>query len=245
MGAKKGRIGWLPKDWETRLLENARHNEANHGAGYATGIAVLWATGCRPSELAKGVKIRRNGNTWEFTIEGTKTGTTGGVAGAAKRGSALRVVKVKANGQAWSSCLLDAWVKGGGGWLTVKTASADTIATQIRRVARREWGDLPASRLPSPYSFRHSMGRDLKTQGEAPEVIARVLGHASCQSQKRYGKWRKGGGSKSPRKGIEAISSTAPRGGKAKADKSPLARFKAASAAKKRSTPSTFPRPRI
>lgn len=225
MGAKKSRVGALPKDWQERILEAARQREKTYGATYAPALAVLEATGCRPAELAKGVKIRRTESGWEFTIEGVKLGKTGGVAGAATRGAALRVVNVKANGQAWSSCLLDAWVKGGGGWLTVKTASADTIATQMRRVAKAEWPDLTAAQLPSPYSYRHRAARDMKTQKMPAEEIAAALGHASCFSQKRYGRWRKGGGSEGPVRTAKS-SVKARHGAKLEASRSPLAHFK-------------------
>ncbi len=231
MGAKKGRLGWMPKDWEAKILEAARHNAVNHKATYAEGLAVLWATGCRPSELAKGVQIRKNGLNWEFTITGTKTAPTGGVAGSASRGSALRVVKVKASDVPWSKCLDDAYKKNGGGWLIVKTSSSATIGEQMRRLATREWPDLPANRLPSPYSFRHLIARDLKTQKESRETIAKVLGHASCQSQGKYGRWRKGGGNGLKRV-IEAVSSVKPRAIKPEVAQGSLNRFKAASRAK-------------
>lgn len=233
MGAKKGRIGLLQKGWEHRLLEAAEQNEITHKATYALGIATIWATGCRPSELAKGIKIRQNAGYFEFTISGAKVGKTGGVAGDVVRGSSLRVLKIKNTSLEWCKCLSREFEKTGQKWLEVKTSSADTIATQIRRVAKREWPDLPAARLPSAYSFRHSMGRDLKNHNESPEKIARILGHASTFSQKRYGRWSKGG-SKGPARSIEATSSTQPRGSKVKPDKSGLTRFKQASAAKTR-----------
>lgn len=224
MGAKKGRIGALPKDWQDRILEAARQREKTYGATYAPALAVLEATGCRPSELAKGVHVSRTATGWTFSIIGTKTGKTGGVAGETERGQVLRTVKVQAVGQ-WSNVLEIELQKHGGKAFQVKTASGDTIATQMRRICRAEWPDLTAAQLPSPYSYRHRMARDMKTQKEPPEVIAAALGHASCFSQKRYGRWRKGGGSEGPKRIAQA--SKKPTGGRELvASRSPLAHFK-------------------
>jgi hypothetical protein len=224
MGAKKGRVGALPTDWQDRILEAARQREKSHGATYAPALAVLDATGCRPAELAKGVQVRRSGMWWEFTISGVKLGRTGGVAGDAERGAALRVVRVQVGAGLWSEVLNDEARKRGGTF-NISTSSADTIATQMRRVAQAEWPHLSAAQLPSPYSYRHRVARDLKTQKVAPEQIAATLGHASCFSQKRYGRWRKGGGSEGPKR--TATTSTKPRGeAKLKASRSPLAHFK-------------------
>lgn len=224
MGAKKGRIGALPKDWQDRILEAARQREKTHGATYAPALAVLEATGCRPAELAKGVQVRRVGINWEFTIQGVKLGRTGGVAGEAERGAPLRVIRVQVGGGLWSEVLNDEARKKGGTF-TISTSSADTIATQMRRVAQSEWPELSAAQLPSPYSYRHRVARDLKTQKVAPEQIAATLGHASCFSQKRYGRWRKGGGSEGPKR--TAKTSTKPRhGAELAASRSPLAHFK-------------------
>jgi integrase len=205
-------------------------SEVAHGAGYALGIAALWATGCRPAELAKGIDVDRKGQYWEFIIPGAKTGLTGGVAGKAERGQKFRKIAIRDNGELWCKVLAAAYEKQNG--LTIKTSSADTLATQIRRLAKREFGPLHSSRLPSAYSFRHALVRDLKTQHEDVETIAMVLGHASCQSQTKYGRWRKGGGSKAPL-AIQATSTVRPRGAKEKKNNtSGLGRFKAASAIK-------------
>jgi hypothetical protein len=224
MGAKKGRIGALPKDWQDRILEAARQRQKTYGATYAPALAVLEATGCRPAELAKGVQVRRVGIVWEFTIQGVKLGRTNGIAGDAERGAAIRVVKVQVGGGLWSEVLNDEARKHGAKF-TILTSSADTIATQMRRVAQAEWPSLTAAQLPSPYSYRHRVARDLKTQKVAPEQIAAALGHASCFSQKRYGRWRKGGGSEGPKRTV--TTSTKPRdGAKLAASRSPLAHFK-------------------
>lgn len=229
MGAKKGRLGLLPDNWQEALLAAAQQSEISHGATYAPVLALLWATGCRPDEIAKGIDVGKDGKEWKFIIPGAKLGITGGVAGKAKRGQEFRTIKVQDTGALWCKVLSSAL--GVRSFMTIKSSSADTIGTQIKRLAKREFGDLPASRLPSAYSFRHSLARDLKTQGVEVETIATILGHASCRSSSRYGRWRQGGGSKAPLV-IDAVASNRPRGAKEKKNTSGLGRFKAASAIK-------------
>jgi integrase len=224
MGAKKGRIGALPQNWQTRILEAARQREKTYGATYAPALAVLEATGCRPAELAKGVKIRRTESGWEFTIEGVKIGKTGGVAKQVERGVPYRFIVVRSSTALWSKVLTEEARKRGDRF-EIKTSSADTIGTQMRRVAQSEWPDLTSAQLPSPYSYRHRMARDMKTQKMPAEDIAAALGHASCFSQKRYGRWRKGGGSEGPKRAAKS-SVKARNGAKLLASRSPLAHFK-------------------
>jgi integrase len=231
MGASKRALSTLPKNWQSKILDNAALQWQNYKSETMGALAVLKATGCRPSELAKGVQVFKDGEVWKFSIMGTKVGETGGSATEKqKRGIPHRVISVDGTGQNWSRYLGMAI---GGTKGTVKIASAKGLGTKMQRLVVAEWGDI--KNKPSPYSFRHACAREMRNSSLPVETIAKVLGHASCGSQGAYG-WKRAGGTKGPKR--DAIASVSPRNGKTRANtlapaKNTMAGFKVASKARK------------
>lgn len=178
----------LPKaaDWQARVYEAA--TEAQRPA-----VALLWATGCRPAEVGKGVDlVRDDRGRLLVRIPGAK------------------VHEGHSAGQPVRMLLIDEHTEAG-------RALAAVLGTQkkatIQRKAERLNKDFAAIRAriggsASPYSMRHQVSADLKAgmgQDNAEEIAA-ALGHRSTRSQGRYGSVQQAKGSSA----IKAARATYP-----------------------------------
>lgn len=238
MGQSKRRISALPFDWQGKLLAHAAQKNLDTKNQALAPLCVLAATGCRPSELAQGVRVRKTDKGWQFEIKGSKVGETGGSANATqKRGIPLRVITVELDaGSVWQTQLNRLYKAdcAASKPFEISISSGDAIATKMRRLVDEVWPNL--KNRPSPYSFRHTVAADMRRQGAEVVEVAKVLGHASCSSQSKYGWTRRGGGKGGLKR--SAVASVAPRGAEAtKATKNPsgdaLKRFKVASKIRK------------
>ncbi len=152
---------------DTRLAE--RHSER---------LAVLALTGCRPAELQAGVVIRlwhdsKGKQAIVLEIKGAKVNE--------QRGHAVRCLGFPVAGAGSAVQALAQLCAERGGRYTLTTTPAD-----CRSLNRA----LQASGL-SCYSFRHTIGSDLKeaiASGKStPEKAAEVMGHRSTLSLSYYG----------------------------------------------------------
>ena len=143
-------------------------------------VALMWATGCRPAEIERGVTVRRVDGGIEIEIPGAKVTAT--------------------NGQPRRKILIDARSPAG---LHLGVALGARQEIEMSRKAKRIGNDFADIRrrtglaAVSAYSFRHQVSADLKAAGVDKNAIAQVLGHASERTQGRYGrpsKGRAGGG---------------------------------------------------
>ena len=173
----------LPKvkdgtSWQAKVYGKA--TEAQKPA-----IAVLWATGCRPAELARGVDVfvdKANGALC-VRIPGAK------VNDAKNAGQPVRVLVINKNTQA-------------GRALLAVLDGAERV--QVKRAAKRINKDflgirpkLPAGWVVSAYSFRHQAAANMKADLGDPSKVAAAMGHRSTRSQQHYGTARQkqaGGG---------------------------------------------------
>lgn len=173
--AKRQLLGKLPPDWRERMLA------ASGGSTYAAELAVLAATGCRPEELCKGVRIENRPEGVSVLIEGAKV--TEGTGQPARR-------LVLDPGASEAARRLSELAEGG----PVEIGHGRTpggLREAVRRVGRRALGRDDVT----PYAFRHALSADLKAEGHAPEQIAAAMGHVSDRSQSHYGTYQQGGGS--------------------------------------------------
>ena len=138
-------------------------------------IALMWATGCRPAEIERGVTVRRVQGGIEIEIPGAKVTAT--------------------NGQPRRKILIDARSPAG---LHLGVALGARQEIEMSRKAKRIGNDFADIRrrtglaAVSAYSFRHQVSADLKAAGVDKNAIAQVLGHASERTQGRYGRPSKG-----------------------------------------------------
>lgn len=153
----------IPKysDWQAIVYEAA--TPAQRAA-----IALLWATGCRPAEIERGVIVTLEDGALKVIIRGAKTSD--------KRGQPERVLTIDRNSEAGQA--LESAMKG-----------LDKIT--IRRGASRLTKDFAGIREKtgldvSPYSMRHQFAADMKAAGDRAQT-ARAMGHLSIDSQSAYG----------------------------------------------------------
>ena len=158
--------------WQARVYETA--TEAQRPA-----IAVLWATGCRPAELERGVDVlidKAKGLC--VRIPGAK------VNDAKSAGQPVRILTINKNSQAGRALL---------------AVLGDEQRVQVQRKATRITKDLlairpklPAGWVVSAYSFRHQAAANMKADLGNAEKVAAAMGHRSTRSQQHYGTKRQG-----------------------------------------------------
>jgi len=174
--SKRGMLNKLPDDWRKRLV-------ASTTAAAVPAVLVSLLSGCRPEELAMGIKVTvLDDGHLTITINGAKT--------------------TEHNGQPWRKLTYDVslseeaaqlWriASRKGGSLVVKREPR-TFHKNLTRACEK--AGIPAI---SAYTCRHYFASQLKfAWGNAKEAIAKALGHASTATQKKYGtsqQGRKGG----------------------------------------------------
>lgn len=178
--SKKSSIKGLPHSWREDII-------AGSSEKYQLAVTVLALTGCRPSEVVKGVRVTiRNGELYA-EIKGAKV--------TEHAGQEIRTLKLH---QKSALQLLLPWMNGADE-ITVQVPNANSLTTHIRNVARRLW---PCKRdSVTSYSLRHAMAADCKASPilEAePELISQILGHRVDKTRSYYGDRSQGNGRLAP-----------------------------------------------
>lgn len=196
-----------------RLDPNFREKLLSHAQGskmiFTDAIAILFATGCRPCEIEKGIKVSLDivKGTFRFEIQGAKVND--------ERGIKTRVFEVPMdldNGESWQEYLFEKCAEK---QIEIKIANSKSLGNAITNASKEIWPK--RAEHVSPYSFRHALATELKSSGLDKITVASVLGHASTASQDKYG--RKNGSNGQP----PVVSVETSREVK---QKSPLDRFK-------------------
>lgn len=159
----------LPKavGWQARVHEAA--TEAQRSV-----VALLWATGCRPAEVGKGVDlVRDDQGRLLVRIPGVK------IHEGHSSGQPVRVLLIDEGTDAGAAL---ASVLGSAKKLTIQR-KAERINKDFASIRQKIGGSA------SPYSMRHQVAADLKAGmgRDNAEEIAAALGHRSTRSQGRYG----------------------------------------------------------
>lgn len=142
-------------------------------------VAVLSATGCRPSELERGVIVQvLSDGQLRLGICGTK------VDEAIGRGQPRRALWVDP-ASPWGNFLRQAAGRLPTGKMIV-TYDAEGVSQRLREKSKEIWPRRKT--LISAYSYRHYIAMSLKESGASADLIARVLGHASDFAQTAYGR---------------------------------------------------------
>jgi integrase len=174
---KRAVLGRLPDDWRELL--------AARMPTYRLPFLVAAVTGCRPSELARGVTVRRvASDVIEVVITGAKV--------RAHAGQPERTVRVGLDGALGAALagLLPAT-----GEVAVAVRSAAAFSTAIRDAARRQWPRMRES--VTAYCLRHQVSANMKADDVlGPLDVSAALGHATDKTAAYYGhrkQARKGG----------------------------------------------------
>lgn len=175
--SKRQALAGLPSNWRTALCKRAADGR------YIFPLIVLALTGCRPSELVKGIHLWRSRDETEakdlihFSIQGVKVKSTQGqprrtITYAADDPHPLVVVINK---------LLDTQEEP---HVLAKIDSAVNLTVEIRRLANCLW---PKHKQPvTAYCFRHQWAADIKANSDE-DAASRGLGHISAKTRRFYG----------------------------------------------------------
>lgn len=167
--SKKQSLTGLPDDWRFKVIERADPE-------YQLAITMLALTGCRPEELAKGIRVTQREDGLYAEIHGAKVTQH---AGQVKRTLKLHPVK--------ASELLSPYMKGLE-VMVVKFDQKNSLTTHIRSVAKKLWPRKKES--VTSYCFKHAMSADCKASPDFknhPESISMVLGHRVDRTRSYYG----------------------------------------------------------
>ena len=191
--SKRHMLNQLDPDWREKIFS------CIHSERLKLAVAVLSATGCRPSELERGVLVNKREGQLRIGIRGSKVDEKTG------RGQPLRLLIVD-HDTPWGRYLAEQVERGESNTILVKY-DAGGVSQRLREKSREIWPRRKA--LVSAYSYRHFLGKAMKESGETSEKIAQTLGHASDFSQTAYG--RAGSGKKSAgQHGIKAAAASNP-----------------------------------
>lgn len=169
--SKRGSLKGLPSDWRAQLFLSLKPSDQ-------LKAAVLILSGCRPAELKKGVFVRRDGDAFNFKIEGAKVSE---LTGAGQPERTLRIKAEPILGKAITDHLLE-MISAHGDEMTIQ--DADPNRAFEKRLSRA--GQKAGLYNVSPYSLRHQFSADLKGEVE-PDQVSLALGHVSVKSRKHYG----------------------------------------------------------
>jgi integrase len=174
--SKRATLKKLPQDWRKRLA-------ANTITAALPAVLVSMLSGCRPEELAMGIKVSvLDDRHLLITIDGAKV--------------------TEHNGQPWRKLTYDVSLSDEAAQLwriTSRKGGNMVVKREPRTFHKNLESACEKAGLPgiSAYTCRHYFASQLKSAfGTAKEIIAMALGHASTATQQVYGtkqQGRKGG----------------------------------------------------
>ena len=212
--SKRLDLSKLPKTWRSMVFDQVKPDRPSR---LASSVAILWATGCRPVEIEKGVLVKLENGVLVVEIRGAKTGPIPVMTPRDSNGKSETVAGDR--GLEWRRIKLNPELNDATRYLARLCADGQTHTIDYNKNSLRtrlnEAGKLAIRKMPdgvtiSPYTFRHALGSDLKSCDDySDEEKSMVLGHLSCDSLSVYGRRRHKGGVK-PIMAVEA--SAVPRG---------------------------------
>lgn len=175
--SKRASISRLPQNWLEVLCNGANQSP------YYKPLLIASISGCRPSEIANGVKLwisyndAMNENCLNIQICGTKVNQN--------QGQESRTLIFKASHKnSILQNLIAELEKSENHHEMVTLKNANNFTQEIRRMCKLLW---PKHRHSiTAYSLRHQAASDFK-RFLLPDDVSRALGHASSKTKKTYG----------------------------------------------------------
>lgn len=202
--SKKRDLSKLPKTWRSQVFEQLKPEKQSR---LASAVALLWATGCRPVEIEKGINIKLELGQLLIEIRGAKHGLIDNGEVEADRGLEWRKLKLNPELNTATKYLARLCADGQSHEISY---NKNSLRTRLNEAGKLAISKMPAGVTVSPYTFRHAMGSDLKSCNSlSDEERSMIMGHLSMDSLSLYGRKRHSG-SVSPISSVEA--SAVPRG---------------------------------
>lgn len=224
MGAnKKKQMKHFAPGWEDELWRSVCAMNSGNGAAWQLALAAIAITGCRPASLEHGIEfkiVRENMSMYmEALIRGVKV--------TADRGQTeyrFRWHGAHTHRQEEFGTIARAVAAAPNQRLTIQY-DAEAISTRLREVSGKLW---PRRKYRiTAYCYRQLFSSAAKAANATAAELAVALGHRSTESQGRYARANKA--SRTGKKPWTKVEGAQP----VRAHRSPMARFKAASARKK------------
>jgi integrase len=172
--SKRSSLKGLPDDWMEQICNH------NKNSKYRDAFHVATLTGCRPSELKKGVSITYKLNfdgksELTFKIIGSKVTTQSG-----QEWRTITYHDIERMG--YFSEFLESIKKAGTKKIYID--SPINFTQEIRRIAKHLWSD--HKKPITAYCFRHQFSANLK-KVKIGDDISKALGHRSTKTRRLYG----------------------------------------------------------
>jgi integrase len=175
--SKRAALRGLPSDWVEQLCGY------NKKSKYSEALIVSALTGCRPSELQKGIRVSYNmdkatgSEQLEFKIPGSKV--------TPNSGQVWRTITYQITGDnQLISSAIEIVKQSGNTEKTISITSPVNFTHEVRRIAKRLWPD--HKKPVTAYCFRHQFAANLK-QLKAGDDTSKALGHRSSKTRRLYG----------------------------------------------------------
>lgn len=175
--SQRGLLVELPQQWQVRLINAVP-------AAIRSAVLVQAVTGCRPEELARGVRVEVEADQLAIEIIGAKVSRDAGWTRRTLRwslGPARRV---------WNPLLAE--LRDMGPQTVRLGVSKRAYYQMVSRSGARLWPHL--SRPLAPYALRHAVASAAKRARGRGDYVAQLLGHRSVRTQSTYGLWQLGSG---------------------------------------------------
>jgi len=172
--SKRSSLQGLPNDWVEKMCNYNEHSK------YRDALHVVALTGCRPSELQKGVlvtyKININGDSeLTFKILGSKVTNHSG-----QEWRTITYHNIESSGIFSSFIELIKLA----GKKKISIDSPLNFTVEIRRIAKEIWPD--HKKTITAYCFRHQFSANLKNM-KIGDDTSKALGHRSTKTRRLYG----------------------------------------------------------
>jgi len=178
-------------NWQADLI-------AEMPSQHQLSTAVLVLTGCRLSELEKGVLVEASNGNLEFTIKGSKVTQ---VSGQRRRKLTINPTHNRIAAELYEALL--AGTKNQKIVIDLGVTQRTFYEAHIR-AACRTFGHKLGEKL-SPYIHRHAFSADLKAADYDRKDIAMALGHTTDKTQEYYGMARQSTGNE---RGLTKVEAT-------------------------------------
>lgn len=175
--SKRVALGGLPPDWREQLCQRGSTGR------YADALLLAALTGCRPSELERGIQVSRavNAETEQSLIQIV----INRVKVKISQGQPIRRLRyAEDDDHPLVLMLKEALSQSQQTPMVVQIDHAGNFSVEVRRLAASLW---PEHQHPiTAYCLRHQWAADAKRVGDTG-AVSRGLGHLSAKTQKLYG----------------------------------------------------------
>ncbi|MFW5758992.1 MAG: hypothetical protein ACOC2M_03065 [bacterium] len=181
---KKNSLKNLPKNWQGKIIKLLPEQ-------YKLAGKIISLTGCRASEIEKGIDIIFHENKVEIKIKGSKVTK---YAGHPVRQLFFKKAdfekEMKKSGLSGLNVETNTTVK----IENIKNFTDKILINAGQRAGFNTFNEKGAVNLVTMRTFRHQISADLKKSGLEPKEIALIMGHRVTRTQQKYSRKKSGKG---------------------------------------------------